>query len=458
MSSSKSNSVDVIVLGGGPAGLSVAALLARLGRSVVVLERGQYERIRAGETFGGELQSLLQTVGFWDDFQNVPRTPFRGVRSSWGNAPMIERASVFNPFGDGWHVNRKAFDAQLALTATRAGVNLQVGVGTLAVARVEDNWSVKPASREPVTGRFLVDASGRGARASAACIPSRRWLQMDRMVAVIGRVMPPITPIEPVLELEAVEEGWWYSAPQPDGRLIVTLMTDADLLPPRPHASSLSDAFSTALARTEHTSRRCGSERLDGPPWIVRADTGVLLPDRGADWIAIGDAAMGCDPLAGDGVVRSLRSAIDATPMIERTLAAKSTGTKDLVPSDDTNELRQRFSEYLDLRARYYLSEKRFINAPFWVRRHPMNWRDALLFLDPRQSLQWNSIIPSRDLIAPVEALISPHALRVLLRQLQNPVPAHEALATLRSTIPLEDRCLLVALQELIARGILATC
>ena len=53
---------DVIVLGGGPAGVASAISLARAARSVIVLERTRSERSRPGETFGGELGPLSQTA------------------------------------------------------------------------------------------------------------------------------------------------------------------------------------------------------------------------------------------------------------------------------------------------------------------------------------------------------------------------------------------------------------
>jgi flavin-dependent dehydrogenase len=452
----KNITFDVVVVGGGPAGLALAILLARLGRSVAVLERSRYERARVGETFGGELAPLLGEIGLWNEFQTVPRTPFRGVRSAWGDATLLEKSSVFNPFGEGWHVDRIAFDAMLANASARAGVTVHVGTGPSMIARSENGWSVRPSSESPICGRFLVDASGRGARATAACIASRYWLQMDRLVAMFAR-MAPSAPIEPLLELEAVEDGWWYTAPQPGGKLLVTLMTDADLLPANPRANTLADSFYAALSRTLHTAKRCGDATLDGLPWIVRADTGVLLPDRSSGWCAIGDAAMGCDPLAGDGVARALRSAIAAAPLIDRMLAARDARTPETVPSGVSDAAKEQFLDYLDLRAHYYQSEGRFPAAPFWARRRPVDWRSAPLFLDPRQLLQWNDSPPSRDLIAPVEALLPPHALRTLLRRLRRPLPAHEALAALRTEAPLEDRRLLVGVQELVARGIVAT-
>jgi hypothetical protein len=207
------------------------------------------------------------------------------------------------------------------------------------------------------------------------------------------------------------------------------------------------------MQSTTHTARRCGGASLDLSPWVARSESGFLFPDRGDNWCAIGDAAMGSDPLAGDGVARAIRSAMDAAPGIAQALATGEIGTAPT--SDQDNGLRQRFIEYLEMREHYYLAERRFAQAPFWVRRHPIAWRAAPLFLDPRQSLHWDGAPLARDAIAPVEALLPVHAVGALLKRLRQPTPAHEALAFLRAEAPLEDRRLLVAVQDLIARGII---
>src|SRR5688572_11234517 len=105
---------DVAIIGGGPAGTSSAIALARTGRSVAVLERSGYEEARIGETLPPEARVPLVRLGVWDRFleQGHARSP--GTASAWGREELEENDFIFNPFGNGWHLDRRRFDAMLA--------------------------------------------------------------------------------------------------------------------------------------------------------------------------------------------------------------------------------------------------------------------------------------------------------------------------------------------------------
>jgi flavin-dependent dehydrogenase len=218
--------------------------------------------------------------------------------------------------------------------------------------------------------------------------------------------------------------------PQPDGSLVVALNSDADLID--------RDGFARSLGRTRHTAERARDAVLADEPRVVRADSGVRLPSGGAGWRAIGDAAMATDPLAGNGVARALRSALQAAAELER--------APDLAPA---------FADYLDRRASFYLREPRWPSAPFWARRRPIAWREAPVTLSPEASLRAAGEPRAEDLWAG-EALLPPRALKAMLASSSAPRPAHVVLSELRAHAPLGDRRLLIAVQLLVERGVMA--
>jgi flavin-dependent dehydrogenase len=313
---------DVVVVGGGPAGLAVAGALRRRGRTVALFERTAYDSPRVGETLGAEAFPPLRSLGAWEAMEALveEQVPLRAVLSAWGSDELVERHSMAHPLGEGRHVDRARFDAALADWAEREGVVVVRGAGGCGVERAGEGFRVAPGRGESVLARRFVDASGRGAPAGASQ-DGRRWLALDRQVAIVARLRGA-RELGWELLLEAVEDGYWYSVPQPGGVLVAALVTDSDLAFAGGRAG-LAGRFVTALARTRHTAARCAGMTPESAPWVVRADSGRLLPEHGPGWSAVGDAAFASDPLTGNGVARALREAEDAAVRVDADLAGR---------------------------------------------------------------------------------------------------------------------------------------
>src|SRR5438309_3132198 len=58
-----SPSYDVVIIGGGPAGATVATLLAKAGRKVLVVERGKFPRFHIGESLMPESYWIFERLG-----------------------------------------------------------------------------------------------------------------------------------------------------------------------------------------------------------------------------------------------------------------------------------------------------------------------------------------------------------------------------------------------------------
>jgi 2-polyprenyl-6-methoxyphenol hydroxylase-like FAD-dependent oxidoreductase len=62
---------DVLVIGGGPAGSTVAPLLARKGYKVVLLEKAHHPRFHIGESLLPANMPLLDALGVADEVRAI---------------------------------------------------------------------------------------------------------------------------------------------------------------------------------------------------------------------------------------------------------------------------------------------------------------------------------------------------------------------------------------------------
>lgn len=355
--------VDVVVVGGGPAGSATALRLARTGRSVVVLERSHYDRMRLGETLPPIVNPLIADLGLSDAFATLGPVESHGTASAWGGPEVADRSFVFSPYGSGWHVDRARFDAMLVDEAAAAG-GLVVRGARVARAHHDGDAVVVTVDMDDelfeVRTAQVVDATGRTARIARAL--GARARHIDSLVSVSVVCEPSAdAPIGDTL-LEATCDGWWYVSPLPGERRIVAFFTDAAIAAKR----RLKDApaWWDALAGTRHTlAVACHGAPL-GLPRVASAASHVLTPALGSGWIAVGDAALAVDPLSSGGVAFALRSAEAA--------AAQIVATPGRVAGSYEAMVAEAADRYLIERADHYGLEDRFRDEPFWsARRAP---------------------------------------------------------------------------------------
>jgi flavin-dependent dehydrogenase len=355
---------DVVVAGAGPAGAAVARELAAAGVSVLLAERGRFDAERPGErpgeTLAPSVRPLLDALGVWERFAALGPLPSWGTRSVWGGGEPVERSHLTSAYGSGWHVDRAAFDRMLAEAAADAGATLRTGTAVTGCHHDGDRWRVT-TSTGAVGCRVLVDATGR--RAAAARALGARRVAFDRLTA-LAATWPADVRREGYLLVEAVPEGWWYTAPLPAGELVAVLMTDADVS----RRAGLVTRWRERLGAAPATAARLGGGEPTAARVFPAASHRLLRAGDYRPWLAVGDAALAVDPASGSGVVRALRSASAGTWLTTRLLEhpAEAAALLDRHESARNDECTAHLTE----RAGYYAIERRF-RTPFWTRRAP---------------------------------------------------------------------------------------
>jgi FADH2 O2-dependent halogenase len=316
---------DVVVVGGGPAGSTVATLLGRAGYEVVLVERHERPRDHVGELILPSVNMILHRMGLLEtvDGQGFVRREglaWTGPCTRPGEAPRV-RAADFPPPRAlrryGYNVERSAFDHLLQRAARDAGVRLESASATRVVFDGEHAIGVTVSGSVGSTverGRFVVDATGRRCLVASQLglrvrDSSRRQCAIYTWVRGADYAWPDGFAYAFVHRLHG-NSAWAWQIPLREGLSSVGLVMDA-----REIRAAAGD-YDTLLRRIirdnpalEPHLSRVRRER----PWIVEGDYSYQVARlSGPGWLLVGDAAGFIDPIFASGVDIAMHSAFFA--------------------------------------------------------------------------------------------------------------------------------------------------
>ncbi|MCA8942158.1 MAG: NAD(P)/FAD-dependent oxidoreductase [Planctomycetes bacterium] len=308
---------DVLILGAGPAGSSLAIRMARAGFSVALADRKRFPRPKpCGEFLSPECVPLLDDLGIDDLVSNHGAREVAGMRlfgyehAAVGFFRDVGRSAT--PFaGGGLAIRREILDHELVLEAERnPNVTWLEGHTFHSLVRDGSQRVVGAVLRAPdrsdreIRARWTVGADGVRSRAARELGVQRRigWLDKFALTSRFSNVTTAST-----AEVHMFPGGYFAAAPVEEGTLSVNLIVDRGRL--RERDGDWDDFFAEHLARVpEFAERLQAAVRTDpvrgiGPlAYTTTAQTapGIAL---------VGDACGYVDPITGEGVYFALRGA-----------------------------------------------------------------------------------------------------------------------------------------------------
>jgi geranylgeranyl reductase family protein len=318
---------DVLVVGAGPAGSSLAAYLAAAGRSVTLVEAVRHPRPKACAEYASpriveELDRLGPAAGAW----RSDALAVRGMRVIRGHDAVDVRYADDRGPRPAWGLDRTRFDALLAASAAERGARLLDRTSFDGAARDGDAWRItvrhNGTARE-IRARWLMGADGARSRV-AHRLGVERAVRMPRRLGLVAHYES-----DPELhdfgEMHVGPRHYVGLAPLAGGRLNVGMALSAD------GRGAAEARFAEAIAALPAVAARLAGRRRLTP---IRGASPIghrVARAAGPGWMLVGDAAGFVDPFTGEGIYRALRSARAASESLnagddgaaERYLAAR---------------------------------------------------------------------------------------------------------------------------------------
>ena len=316
---------DTIVIGGGPAGSTVATLVAEQRHRVLLLERATTPQFKIGESLIPATYWTFKRLGMLEKLRASHFPQKYSVqfysRSGKGSTPFYFFQTNPHESAVTWQVLRSEFDEMLLDNATEKGVEVRRGVGVREVLFDGDTATGvvtqhTDGTRETLHTTVIVDSTGQR--------------------SLIGKQLN-LNTIEPNLKMaslfthyegghrdEGIDEGatlilhteekdsWFWSIPLPYNRTSIGVVGALDyLLQNRRDAAGKLDAqqiFDEELAKCMPL-----KQRLEGATQLLPIQTTKDFSYRasriaGNNWVLVGDAFGFLDPVYSTGLFLALKS------------------------------------------------------------------------------------------------------------------------------------------------------
>ena len=338
--------MDVIVVGGGPAGTVCATRLVQQGHKVVLLEKATFPRFHLGESLLPHSLPVLEAIGM------LPTMEARFLRKYGArfHDDIVHRKERFS-FDGAWRadpvysfeVPRDQFDLALLDHARGAGVD------------VREQWAVEKivhergratgvevlapdGSHHELHARFVVDATGRDALTARTMDSTKKiegldqtalFAQFDGVPRQEGNLAGDID-IVLFPSGEAERPNWFWFIPFKDGRTSVgAVVSLAWMRDRRSKVGSDTTALFERAVSESPTATELLSPGADGSGakrrWL-KAEAAADFSYRvttlaGPGWVAIGDAGGFIDPLFSTGAHLAMVGGFRAADAISASIA-----------------------------------------------------------------------------------------------------------------------------------------
>ena len=339
---------DVLVIGGGPAGSTISALLARQGRRVVLLEKDHHPRFHIGESLLPGNVELFDKLGVRDQVDRIgmPKFGIEFVPPDSDARTYVDFAEGWDPSkGQAWQVRRSELDELLFRNAAKEGASAIEGAKVRQVDFDDAGATVQAVlddgAKRAWRARFVVDASGRDT-VLANKFRCKQKNPDHNSTALFGHFRGARRlegKREGNISICWFEHGWFWFIPLADGTTSVGAVCWAYYLKARGD-KPLKDYFHETIAMCpELHDRLKGATLVDDAVHATGNFSYSSTHAAGERYLMIGDAFTFIDPMFSSGVFLAMQSAFDGAGLVAQALDKPAA---ELAPARKALEARMR--------------------------------------------------------------------------------------------------------------------
>ncbi len=322
---------EVFVIGCGPAGSTISALLAQKGRDVVVVDKDRHPRFHIGESLLPLNMPILQKLGVWEELNQI------GIRKDAAEfeSHALDKTVVFKfseAFDKRWphafQVRRSDFDHMLLRNAAAKGARVFEGARAMSVefgnqAQQQDTivtLKIEDGSTQIWRSKFLVDASGRDTFLSDR-FGIKQKNKKHASAALFGHFRNArrnTGSAEGNITIVWFQHGWFWFIPLKDGTTSVGAVCWPAYMKSR--TTDPTTFFMQTIALAPEISGRLVDAELTEP--VTATGNYSYQSERmaGESYLMVGDAWAFIDPVFSSGVYLAMNSAMLGADVVDGVL------------------------------------------------------------------------------------------------------------------------------------------
>ncbi|MET3132923.1 flavin-dependent dehydrogenase [Oxalobacteraceae bacterium GrIS 1.11] len=329
--------VDILIIGAGPAGAVAAALLRQQGRQVLLLEREEFPRFSIGESLLPQSMEYLEQAGM---LQAVVEAGFQ-----FKNGAAFMRNGRYTDFdfrdkhSPGWgttyQVQRADFDHLLAREAQRFGAEVRFRHEVTAVDLGQDGDGHGPrvTVRDPagamyqVEARFMLDASGFG-----RVLPRLLKLETPSNFPVRGALFTHVADgiTERTFDRNKIRvtvhpehcDVWFWTIPLAGGRCSLGVVAETSFL--ERYQGTPTERLRAIVAEDPSLQALLANAAWDTPARQIVGYSANVESLWGRGYALLGNAGEFLDPVFSSGVTIAFKSASLAAAALARQFAGQT--------------------------------------------------------------------------------------------------------------------------------------